>query len=215
VATIVCFGDSNTWGFDPASGQRLPREVRWPGILRRELGVQHEVVEEALNGRTTCWEDPFHEGRNARTYVQTCLWSHAPVDLVVIMVGTNDLKTHFHADAPQIAAGASGLVDLARRSLAGPGGVPPQVVLVAPPPLGPLTDRSELWGFGSGREKSTQLGRLYRIAAEWAGCAFLDAGEVVTTSPLDGVHLEASAHEHLGRAVAQVVTGMLREPDVP
>jgi lysophospholipase L1-like esterase len=215
VATIVCFGDSITWGFNPENGQRFGRDVRWPGVLRRELGPQHEVIEEGLNGRTTSWDDPFHEGRNARTYIQPCLWSHAPVDLVVIMLGTNDLKTHFRVDAPQIASGASGLVDLARRSLAGPAGLPPRVLLVAPPPLGPVSDRSELWGFGTGRQKSTQLPRLYRAAAEWAGCAFLDAGEIVSPSPVDGVHLEAAAHQKLGQAVAAVVRQLLEGPQGP
>ena len=209
MATIVCFGDSNTWGFDPATGGRLDRAVRWPGVLRRELGGEHEVIEEGLNGRTTCWEDRVHEGRNARDYLPACLWSHAPVDVVVIMVGTNDLKAQFDADAPLIAAGASGLVDLARRSLAGPGGTPPRVILVAPPPLGPVAGRSEIWGFATGHAKSEELGRLYRTAAEWAGCAFLDAGAVVTASPIDGVHLEPAAHEKLGVAVAEVVRGLL------
>ncbi len=209
MTTIVCFGDSNTHGMDPVSGERIPREVRWPGVLREQLGPGHEVIEEGLNGRTTVLDDPASPGRAGAAYLGPCLWSHAPVDVVVIMLGTNDLKTRFGCDAPTIADGAGHLVALARRSLAGPGETPPGVLLVAPPPLGVVTEHSELWGFGTGVETSRQLARLYSLVARDAGCAFLDAGRHCAVSPDDGVHLDAAAHRRLGEAVAEAIRPLL------
>ncbi|HEY6056523.1 MAG TPA: SGNH/GDSL hydrolase family protein [Candidatus Limnocylindrales bacterium] len=201
MATVVCFGDSNTHGADPETGERLPPDVRWPGVLAAALGPAHRVVEEGLNGRTACHDDPTAEGRNAVGYLLPCLWSHEPLDVVVIMLGTNDLK--FTSSALEIARGVDVLVGLARRSLAGPAGQPPDVLLVAPPPLGPPSERSELWGFAGAIEASRQLGRLYRVVAGEQRVAFLDAGNACTVSPLDGVHLDADAHGALGRAVAE------------
>lgn len=203
--TIVCFGDSNTHGANPVDQARFPRDVRWPGVLRADLGPEYEVIEEGLNARTTVFVDPLADDRSGKSYLQPCLWSHQPVDLVTIMLGTNDLKTVFGADAPAIANGAAHLVDLARRSLAGPDDAPPRVLLIAPPPLAPMTDRSELWGFGTSRVESGRLAGLYRLVAEMRGIPFLDAGSVVTTSPHDGVHLDAEAHLALGHAVATMI----------
>ncbi|CAN5807696.1 SGNH/GDSL hydrolase family protein [soil metagenome] len=203
--TIVCYGDSNTHGADPASESRFPPEVRWPGVMRKGLGAGYAVIEEALGGRTTVWDSPLAPGRNGRDYLLPCLWSHAPLDLVIIMLGTNDLKTVHGVSANEIASGAGVLVDLARQSLAGPDRTPPAVLLVAPMPLGPTTDRSELWGFGAAREESGRLGSLYRLVARMKGAHFLDAGEVVETSPLDGVHLDEQAHARLGAALADAV----------
>jgi len=203
--TIVCFGDSNTHGANAEDGARLPRDVRWPGVLRRELGDGFEVVEEGLNARTTVWDTPTTEGRVGSDYLLPCLWSHEPVDLVIIMLGTNDLKATFGLTAPEIAAGAGRLVDLAQRSLAGPGDTSPRVLLMSPPPLAPMTAKSELWGFGESLEMSAELGRLYALTASLKGAHFLDAGSVIETSPRDGVHFEPEAHAALGAAVARRV----------
>jgi lysophospholipase L1-like esterase len=207
--TIVCFGDSNTHGANAVDGKRLPRDVRWPGVLRRELGDAYEVIEEGLNARTTVWDTPTVEGRVGSDHLLPCLWSHEPVDLVIIMLGTNDLKTTFGLTAPEIANGAGQLVDLARRSLAGPDDTPPRVLLMSPPPLAPVTAKSELWGFGESLERSRELGRLYELTASLKGAHFLDAGSVIETSPRDGVHLEPDAHATLGAAVAARVREIL------
>jgi lysophospholipase L1-like esterase len=209
--TIVCFGDSNTWGYDPATATRLPRDVRWTGVLARSLAGTAHVVEEGLNGRTTVWDSPFAPGRCGRDYLGPCLASHAPVDVLVVMLGTNDLKAVFRLGAPEVAAGAAALVDLALASRAGPGAGPPRVLLVAPPRLGAATDIAALWGFGEARETSARLGPLYRTAAAALGCAFLDSDAVVAVDPADGVHLDAAGHATLGRAVTAAVRTLLGE----
>jgi lysophospholipase L1-like esterase len=203
--TIVCFGDSNTHGADPIDGTRLPRDVRWPGVLRAALGDGYEVIEEALSGRTTVWDSPLAPGRNGRDYLLPCLWSHEPVDLVIIMLGTNDLKAIHRLSANEIASGAGVLVDLARQSLAGPGDTPPAVLLVAPVPLAEVTDRSEVWGFGAARRESMRIAERFAVVASDRGVAFFDAGRVATVSPLDGVHLDADAHRAIGMALAPLV----------
>ena len=207
--TIVCYGDSNTHGYDAATMGRFPKDVRWPGVLAAELVGVAEVIEEGLNGRTTIWDDPYLDGRNGRTYLLPCLRSHAPVDVLVLMLGTNDLKSIFGRSAAEIAAGASALVEQALLSGAGAGGGWPRVLLIAPPLLGGRTATSELWGFGEARARSQQFAALYRTAAEIRGVAFLDAAPVAVVDPADGVHLTVAGHAALARAVARVVLELL------
>jgi len=213
--TVLCYGDSNTHGADGPTGRRHPRDVRWPGVVARKLAGRAHVLEEGLGGRTTIWDDPFTEGRNGRTYLLPCLQSHAPVAVVVIMLGTNDLKSTYRLGAAEIAAGAGSLVDVVRESAAGPDGGRPEVLLVAPPSLGTLTIAAELWGFGAARETSARLASLYREVAAQSGATFLDAGALVATDPSDGVHLDAAAHAMLGMAIAVAVAGLLLGPLAP
>jgi lysophospholipase L1-like esterase len=209
MTTIVCFGDSNTHGYRPGSGDRFPPDVRWPGVLAAALGDRFVVIEEGLNGRTTLWDDPMLDGRNGRTYLVPCLRSHAPVDVLVLMVGTNDAKGYFGLAATDIAQGAGALADLAALSGTGPGGGAPRILLVAPPPLGELTAASEVWGFGEARAKSQAFGRFYGVIADRKGLAFLDAGSVAEVDPADGVHLSTAGHGALGRAVARAVRALM------
>jgi lysophospholipase L1-like esterase len=210
--TLLCYGDSNTWGFDPVSGGRFSREQRWPGVLRRLL-PECEVVEEGLPGRTTLLDDPFEEGRNGLAYLVPCLASHAPVDLVVLMLGTNDVKTIFPLDAAGIAAGADRLVSVIRRSQSGPGGGSPQVLLVAPPPVTDPLPLQRIWGFSAGSvARSRELAGFYRTAAENQRCSFLDGGAAAAVSPADGVHLDESAHLALGTAIAERVRALMKLP---
>jgi lysophospholipase L1-like esterase len=210
VRTIVCFGDSNTHGASATDQTRLARDTRWPGVLRAELGPDFEVIEEGLNGRTAVAPDPLGDDRSAGAYLQPCLWSHEPVDLVIVMLGTNDLKGVYRLAADQIARGVGHLVDVARRSLAGPDGTPPAVLVICPPPLAaPTMPDAELWGFGASIEESRRLAPFYQLMAERSGVAFIDAGTVVSTSRMDGVHLDPEAHAALGQAVAAKVREIL------
>ena len=205
---MLCYGDSNTWGSVPKTGGRFGHEVRWPGVLRRALGDGYWVIEEGLGGRTTVRDDPIEGAhKNGRTYLRACLESHSPIDLMTIMLGTNDLKARFAASASDIAQGAASLAEEARRSGCGPEGGAPVVVLISPPPLGRLTDMAEM--FEGAGEKSKGFPGYYRRFAEQNGLAFLDASEVVVSSDLDGIHLEAGEHRKLGEAIADRVRSAL------
>jgi lysophospholipase L1-like esterase len=197
---ILCYGDSNTWGWDPETRQRFPPGVRWPGVMAAALGPGFRVIEEGLNGRTTVWTDPHVEYRNGKHYLEPCLESHKPLDTVVLMLGTNDLKYKFSATAGDIARGAGALIEMALRSRAGVNDGAPSVLLVAPPPLGRLTEFAEI--FDGGEPKSRLLAPRYAAIASELGCDFLDAGSIVRSSDIDGVHLEADAHRALGLAIA-------------
>lgn len=205
--TILCYGDSNTWGYDPATGERFPRDVRWPGVLRQTLGEGYWVVEEGLGGRTTVWDDPIEGYKNGKEYLIPCLETHRPLDLVTIMLGTNDLKKRFSLSAFDIAEGAGVLVRTVQKSEAGPAGGAPKVLLIAPPPIARLTEFAEM--FEGSEEKSRRFGEHYRRVAEECGCPFLDAGQVIVSSALDGIHFEAEEHRKLGEAVAARVKELL------
>lgn len=207
--TILCYGDSNTYGYVAETTGRFPRDIRWPGVLEQTLKQGFVVIEEGLPGRTTNWDDPFDVGRNGRTYLLPCLLSHAPIDLVVFMLGTNDLKRYFHVTAPEIALGVGTLAEMARCSGSGPAGEPPAVLIVTPAPLGEATKRSGLWGFGAAREESEQMAGHYGTLAETRGYPIFDAGTVASASPVDGVHLDADSHRRLGIALASEVRGLV------
>jgi lysophospholipase L1-like esterase len=204
---ILCFGDSNTWGYDPASRGRFPNDVRWTGVLQASLGQAYRVIEEGLNGRTSVWEDPVEGDKMGRRHLVPCLESQAPLDLVILMLGTNDTKARFSAPAHDIAAGMGVLLDIIARSTAGREDKAPPVLLVAPAPLTKLTEFAPM--FNGGVEKSRQLASLYAALASQRGCAFFDAGSVVRCSNLDGVHFEAAGHRTLGEALAREVARLV------
>ncbi len=205
--TILCYGDSNTWGADPAGGPRFGPDVRWTGVLQRELGERYRVIEEGLNGRTTVWDDPIEPDRNGKSYLVPCLESHEPLDMVTIMLGTNDLKRRFDLSASDIAQGAAHLAHLARRIGRNAAGGSPAVLLIAPPVVTRLTEYDLM--FEGAVEKSRQFAHYYRLAAGWTEVEFFDAGSVVTSSDLDGIHFAADQHANLGRAVAEQVRRLI------
>lgn len=206
MTTLLCFGDSNTHGFIPADDYaslgRYPAPQRWCGVLRQKLGAGFEVIEEGLNSRTTVWDDPFEGAhKNGKSYLPACLESHAPMDWVIVMLGTNDLKSRFSLNARDIALGAATLLDMILASGAGHQGKPPSVLLVCPPRLKGLSLFAPL--FVGGEAKSEELPGHYRAQAELRGVHFLDAGCVADPSPVDGIHLDVEGHYKLGTTIAE------------
>lgn len=199
---ILCFGDSNTWGYDPLSKTRFDRGIRWPGVLASELGDGFEIVEEGLCGRTTVWDDPVEGGssKNGLSYLIPCLESHRPLDLVIVLLGTNDLKRRFNVSAYDIANSAGVLVRAIQTSQTGIDDQPPPVLLLAPPPTVALTEYAETME-GAG-DKSRLFGAHYQRVADERGCAFLDTGLHIVSSPVDGIHFDAPQQHELGRVVA-------------
>lgn len=216
--TILCIGDSNTHGFDPSDNGRYPYDVRWPGVLQQLLGHEnYYVVEEGLNSRTTVLSDPvYDDNKSALDVLPVLIKSHMPVDLCIIMLGTNDLKLRFSMQPCDIARGLTLLSRTAQRVSAdkNPSGIPCSVLLVAPPLITShlLTGRCAA-EFGSrALSLSTQLSNWVRIAAENTGAAFLDASVLVQPSPIDGLHLTPDGHRVLAQSIAQQVEDILGEP---
>ncbi len=204
---VLCFGDSNTWGYIPLTAERYPREVRWAGIMSGLLGSDFEIIEEGLNGRTTVWDDPIEGDKNSLQYLPACLESHKPLDLVILMLGTNDLKARFSLTALDIAFGVERLAKLILHSNCGIGGQSPAILLAAPPPVLPQGDLEEM--FLGAREKSTQLAGHYAAVAERCGCAFLDVSQVIAVDSADGIHYNPQAHNLLGKVMANRVRAIL------
>ena len=199
--TVLCFGDSNTWGYVPGSeGERFPPELRWPRRLAAALGDEWEVIAEGLNGRTATVDSPVAEGRNGLTYLMPCLHSHMPLDIVVIYLGTNDAGDRYSLPAETVAGAVGRLVRVVRTSEAGPGGAAPDVLVVCPPPFGLLDPEGS---FANAGAKSRQLGRWFAETCRELGCELLDLDGIAAYSDLDGIHLEAEGQAAVATAVEE------------
>jgi lysophospholipase L1-like esterase len=219
---ILVFGDSNSWGWTPRMDLeptvRLAKNVRWPGVVAEKLGPGYEIIEEALSARTTNLDDPEEDlpserlrgaTLNGAKVLPALLASHLPLDLVVIMLGTNDLKARFNRTPGEVAQAAISLVNIIREC---EGGVftiysSPKVLLLAPPPLGTTFRNPEMWV--RAREKSLLLGAVLKSAATSANIPVFDTSEVIATDGPDGVHLTADAHQKLGLTVAEKVRELI------
>jgi len=209
--TVLCYGDSNTHGTEPMNmledRGRFGPDVRWPGVLAAALGPGWRVVEEGLPGRTTVHPDPISGvHKNGLAGLPIALESHAPVDVVVILLGTNDLKARFQVPPVEIAESVHRLVLGVRQSFVGPESSAPQVLLVVPPPVIEAGCLAEI--FAGGADKSRRLAAEYRRIADRHAVGYLDAAAHIASSPVDGVHFDAAAHEALGQAVAQALREM-------
>jgi lysophospholipase L1-like esterase len=184
-------------------------EVRWTGVLARELGAGFRVMEEGQNGRTTVHEDPVMGSRRGLEYLVPCLESHKPVDLVVLMLGTNDLKRTFNLTPADIAAGAGVLAGVILQSESGPGARAPRLLLMCPPATGDMSRVPDLEErFAGALERSRRLPEYYQALADSLGCAYLNSQDVVAASAVDGLHLDAPEHAKLGVAVSAMVRSM-------
>ncbi len=212
IRTMLCYGDSNTHGTMPMEGleemRRFGPAERWPGVMTAELGSGWRVIEEGLPGRTTVHPDPVAGAyKNGLAVLPAILESHRPIDLVVLMLGTNDLKCRFQVPAVEIGESVAQLILTVQHSMAGPGGAAPKLLLVCPPPVLEAGCLGDI--FEGAAEKSKKLGPVYSHVAARHDVAFLDAGTVIVSSPVDGVHFDAAEHVKLGRAVAAAVKAMM------
>ncbi len=204
---ILCFGDSNTFGYIPGRGGRYDRHTRWPGRLQELLGSEYQVREEGLCGRTTIYEDRLEPDRCGLDHIRGAVEKNGPLDLLIIMLGSNDCKAQFGASAAEIAEGLRQVMEKAKESGAGDS----RVLLVAP---AVITERIMHSGFGEefdqrSIEVSKELAGVYGSLAKKCGCDFLDGTKVTQVSGIDGLHLDAEGHGRLAEAVCDWVKNML------
>ncbi len=201
---VLCFGDSNTWGFIPGTeGERYAFEERYPGILQG-LAAGIRVHEEGLNGRMTGWDDPLCPDRNAFAQIAAVLETHRPLDMIVVMLGTNDLKRFMGLEAVDCALALDALLERIVAARCGPAGGQPALLVVSPPHV---VETSTPFGrkFEGAIPKSHAFAAAYAEIAMQRKCLFLDAATVAKTSARDGIHLEKAAHRQLAEAVAILV----------
>lgn len=206
--TVLAFGDSLTWGADPATGLRHPTKFRWPEVLEAGLDGTAKVIGDGLGGRTTCYDD--HTGpacRNGAKALLVALGSQMPLDLVIIMLGTNDLKPSHGGQAEPAVSGMRRLAQIVETYPYKPRSAVPRLMIVAPPACvaGPQGTPAA----GRRISESERLSPLLRQLAAEIGVEFFDAGTVATSSPIDGVHLSAEATLAIGQALVAPVRTLL------
>lgn len=205
--TILCYGDSNTYGYNPLNEFRYPKEIRWTGCLQELLGEEYSVIEEGCNGRTAVFEDPLEGWKNGFDYLKPCLNSHKPIDIVILMLGSNDLKTTFHATAKEIAAGVEILVDTIKTFTIEKQGFEPVIILLSPPEIGEgICDSPFHYAFdNSSILRSRELPNEYRKVAKRKECIFCKTSDYIKPSQADSLHLMPEEHKKLAKVLKEII----------
>lgn len=208
--TVLCYGDSLTWGYDAAAPGRHALADRWPTVLGNALGEGVHVIAEGLNGRTTAYDDHLADAdRNGARILPTVLHSHDPINLVIILLGTNDMKPVVHGTAFGAVQGVERLIELVRHHAWSFDAEAPEILIVAPPAACETANAAFAAMFAGAREQSAMLASLYADLADETGCGFFDAGSVAKTTPIDGIHLDAENTRAIGRGIEPIVRVML------
>jgi lysophospholipase L1-like esterase len=210
--TILAYGDSITWGSNPAAGgQRHAPEDRWPNVLAAGLGPGFEVISEGMRGRTTAFDDNLADGdRNGARLLPSLLYTHAPLDLVILMLGTNDLKPATAGSAAAVMLGMKRCIEIVlKHSPRLPGLAPAKVLLVAPPRIVPTPDAFFSALFEGAAAESEKIAGLFKLLSIEFDTGYCDAGSLATASPIDGVHLDAANTRAIGLGLVPVVRSMV------
>lgn len=208
--TVLCYGDSLTWGYNAQTLSRHAYEDRWPSVLQARLGSGVRVIAEGLNGRTTIFDDHASGAdRNGARILPTLLSTHSPVDLIIIMLGTNDLKPAICGRAHGARQGMERLIDIVRGHDYPFDAPAPQILIVSPPPLCVTANADFAGVFEDGIGQSLKLAQLYAQVAERMNCGFFDAGRGARADPTDGVHLDAANTRAIGEGLVAGVRAML------
>ncbi|ANO32509.1 G-D-S-L family lipolytic protein [Vibrio breoganii] len=206
MTTVLCFGDSNTWGYSPDLPRRYNENERWPMLLQQHLSPHYRIIEEGQNSRTTTLEDPYAPGKKGLDYLLPCLESHHP-DLVVILLGTNDLKSRFSVTASDISKGAARLVEVVQKFEHAFMKTPPQVLLVSPAWV--FESSTTMEGFTCAEEKSKQLAHYYQLRSQELGCHFLDAATFIKPCAKEGIHWPADQHKKFAQTLSELVPKLM------
>lgn len=209
--TVLAYGDSMTWGSDAETGGRHGFDDLWPNVLQAGLSGKARVHADGLRGRTTAYDEHLADcDRNGARTLPTSLYMHAPLDLVIIMLGANDMKPHIAGTAIAAMQGMRRLISIVKNHNPGMGDESrPDLLIVAPPPLCETADPEYAGMFAGGIKQSQMLSSLYADLADEQGVGFFDASSVAEASPVDGVHLDAANTRAIGKALVPVTTVML------
>lgn len=197
---VLCFGDSNTWGRIPGIVARYAWHERWTGLLESCLGSGYRVLEEGLRGRTFMTDDQSRPGRNGLAMLPFLLETHAPLDVVVVMLGTNDLKAQFRSSPEQVAEHAQAMLEMIKSFQPSI----PQILLMSPPPIVETQDREMSTMFAGAIPASERLATVLRGVAEKLSCHFLETGKYISSDPADGIHLNGESHRRLAKVMEKL-----------
>ncbi|EPJ55834.1 MAG: hypothetical protein OFPI_02630 [Osedax symbiont Rs2] len=206
MARVLCFGDSNTWGTVPGKSCRYDENERWPALLNSALASEADVIEEGQQGRTLVHNNPFQGDKNGQRYLKDCVEKYAP-DLVLILLGTNDLKKRFALCVDDVAKSAAHLAEQTQQYKSSSLRKSVKVLLIAPPAVYEVGAYAKMYA-GAGA-KSMQFAKFYALYAQQIGCAFFDAGSVVTSCTEEGIHWQKDQHQLLADALVPIVQDML------
>ncbi len=211
--TVLCFGDSLTWGFDPRGGESFVRygfTERWTRRLQAALGSSYYVIEEGLNGRTTVFDDPVIGGMSGLAQLPTALKTHMPLDLVVILLGSNDAKTRFGVNGDEIASCLGRLLDVVSKSNCGRGGDAPQTLVLVPPMMGDVSGiwLEQLFDPVHSRTALQRLRETYPTVAAAFGAHCFDLNGVVGPGTTDGIHFDPVSLLPVATALAKTIRGL-------
>ena len=217
--TVMCFGDSNTWGhvgtweIPKVPSTRFDENTRWTQVMAAQLGDDYRVVEEGLSGRTTMYSTQAEPFKGGDTYLIPALLSHRPLDAVILMLGTNDLRLDFGVTEATLMDGLRKLVGMIRSHPdCGVGGAAPKILLAAPIRMAEPQGRRDYY-VARGEQRGIAMSELYarqcRELARELDCAFLDAADVAEACPADGLHMDANSHRRLGRYMADKIREIL------
>lgn len=215
---ILCYGDSNTWGCIPrwkainVPSERYTTNIRWTGRLSALLGDAYHIIEEGLGGRTSIYDFPDSPEVNGKTYFRPCLLTHRPLDLVIIMLGTNDLHACIQPEAEHLGDGIRTLVSIVRATpQCGRDNTPPPILIIAPAHIKEALGQKDIYprlNGEKGEALSHQFAGVYRQAAEDLGCAFLDSALYAQPSDADGLHWMPESHQRLADALAEIIPSL-------
>jgi lysophospholipase L1-like esterase len=214
---ILIYADSLSWGIIPNTRGRLPFEQRWPGVFEKSLNHSNQsgssqtdsyekvrVIENCLNGRRTVWSDPDKAGRNGSKGLAEVIEMHSPLNLVILMLGTNDFQSSHYNNALMSAQGTAKLIQIIRSASIEPGMPIPKIMIVSPPPIiEPKANMTEK--FAGAKNRCIGLAAELEKVAKEHSVLFFDAASVTEASLVDGVHLDLNQHQILGEAIAKVV----------
>ncbi len=209
---IICFGDSNTWGYNPINGSRYDENTRWPMVLQKLLGDDYQIIEEGQNGRTIANADPWEWGcKCGMDYIIPMVESQKPFDLLIIMLGSNDLKAKFHLPAGDIAGSLQNMLMKTKSFIQYQCGIQPKILIVSPPYLGDGLASSPFASFfdvDTVIENSKQLARWYELVAKQFDCEFMDAAAFCRAGEADSLHLMEEGHRQLAEAIYDKIREM-------
>ncbi|MBO6128770.1 MAG: hypothetical protein J6P79_07715 [Pseudobutyrivibrio sp.] len=210
VKSILCYGDSNTYGLKSDLVSRYTKDERWTGILQRRLGEDYYIIEEGLGGRTTVWDDPIEEYKNGKTYLIPCLDSHKPLDLIILMLGTNDLKCRFSVSPFDIASSVENLVKTILKSDAGIEFSVPQILLVPPVPIKSVGRTNDIDQMIPDMERrSKALIPYYKEIADKYNIYYMNPEGKVEINNIDGIHYSLKGHEQMALLMEEKIKQIL------